>query len=84
MYSSFNKNSSLALDKIGEEAKWLRIFLEDIPCWKKLVLVINIHRDNQLTIVRAHNSMHNGKFRHIHRRHKTTKQMISNVIMSIS
>ena len=27
----------IALDKCGEEAEWLRHFLEDIPRWPKLV-----------------------------------------------
>ncbi|XP_073153224.1 uncharacterized protein [Henckelia pumila] len=26
----------ITLDKAGEEAEWLRNFLEDIPCWNKL------------------------------------------------
>ncbi|KAL0328047.1 UNVERIFIED_CONTAM: hypothetical protein Scaly_2237300 [Sesamum calycinum] len=30
----------IALDKAGEEAEWLRNFLEDIPCWTKPVPAI--------------------------------------------
>ena len=40
----------IALDKAGEEAEWLRNFLEDIPCWPKPVLAICIHCDNQSAI----------------------------------
>ena len=43
----------IALDKAGEEAEWLRHFLEDIPIWLQLVPVICIHCDSQLGIGRA-------------------------------
>ena len=43
----------IALDKAGEEAEWLRNFLEDIPCWPKPVSIICIYCDNQLAICRA-------------------------------
>ena len=40
----------IALDKAGEEAKWLHNFLEDIPCWPKPVYAICIHCDSQSMI----------------------------------
>jgi len=43
----------IALDKAGEEAKWLRQFLKDIPLCPKPVPAICIHCDNQATIFRA-------------------------------
>ncbi|WJZ97445.1 hypothetical protein VitviT2T_016048 [Vitis vinifera] len=43
----------IALDKCGEEAKWLRHFLEDIPRWSKPVPPICIHCDSQSAIGRA-------------------------------
>ena len=43
----------IALDKVGEEAKWLRQFLEDIPIWPKHVPAICIHCDSQYAIGRA-------------------------------
>ncbi|GJZ96714.1 DNA polymerase zeta catalytic subunit-like protein [Tanacetum coccineum] len=55
----------IALDKCGEEAKWLRQFVKDIPRWPKPVTAISIHYDSQSTIGRAHSTMYNGKFRHI-------------------
>ena len=55
----------IALDKCGEEAEWLRHFLEDIPRWPKSVPPICIHCDSQSAIGRAQNSMYNGKSRHI-------------------
>ncbi|XP_075504397.1 secreted RxLR effector protein 161-like [Primulina tabacum] len=43
----------IALDKAGEEAEWLRNFLEEIPCWNKPVSSIIIHCDSQSAIGRA-------------------------------
>lgn len=73
----------IALDKAGEEAEWLRNFLEDIPCWNKPVPAVTIHCDSTSAIARAQNSMYNGKSRHIRRRHNTIRQLISNGIISI-
>ena len=42
----------IALDKAGEEAEWIRNFLEDIPFWPKPVGPICIHCDSQAAIGR--------------------------------
>ena len=73
----------IALDKCGEEAEWLRHFVEDIPRWPKPVPPICIHCDSQSTIGRAQNSMYNGKSRYIRRRHNTIKQKLSTGVISI-
>ena len=73
----------IVLDKCGEEAEWLRHFLEDIPRWPKPVPPICIHCDSQSAIGRAQNSMYNGKSRHIYRRHNTIKQQLSTRVISI-
>ena len=73
----------IALDKEGEEGEWLCQFLKDIPIWPKPVPVIYIHCDSQSAIGRAQNDMYNGKSRHIHRRHNTIRQLLSNGIISI-
>ena len=73
----------IALDKAGEEAEWLRNFLEDIPNWPKPVPSICIHCDSQSAIGRAHNKMYNGKSRHIRRRHNTIKQLLSTGVITI-
>ena len=73
----------IALDKCGEEAEWLRNFLEDIPRWPKPVTAISIHCDSQSAIGRAQNVMYNGKSRHIRRRHNTIRQLISTGIISV-
>ncbi|KAK4383223.1 Retrovirus-related Pol polyprotein from transposon TNT 1-94 [Sesamum angolense] len=73
----------IALDKAGEEAEWLRNFLEDIPCWTKPVPAIMVHCDSQSAIGRAQSSMYNGKSRHIRRRYNTIRQLISSGIISI-
>ena len=73
----------IALNKYGEEAEWLRHFLEDIPRWPKPVPPICIHCDSQSAIGRTQNSMYNGKSRHIRRRHNTIKQQLSTGVISI-
>ena len=70
----------IALDKCGEEAEWLRYFLEDILRWPKPMPPISIHCDNQSTIGRAQNSMHNGKSRHIRSRHIPSNNYSTKVI----
>ncbi|KAH9670173.1 hypothetical protein KPL70_016878 [Citrus sinensis] len=49
----------IALDKCGEEAEWLRNFLEGIPKWPKPVPTICIHCDSQSAIGRAKSNMYN-------------------------
>ena len=73
----------IALDKAAEEAEWLRNFLEDIPMWEKPVPALVVHCDSQSAIARARNSMYNGKSRHIRRRHKTIRRLLSTGIISI-
>ena len=73
----------IAIDKAGEEAEWLRNFLEDIPNWSKPVPAICIHCDSQSAIGRAQSHNYNGKSRHILRRHNTIRQLLSNGIISI-
>lgn len=73
----------VALDKAGEEAEWLRQFLEDIPFWPKPVTTICIHCDNQAALSRAKSSVYNGKSRHIRRRHNTIRKLLSKGIISI-
>ena len=73
----------IPLDKCGEEAEWLRNFLEDIPRWPKPVTAISIHCDSQSAIGRAQNVMYNGKSRHIRRRHNTIRQLISTGVISV-
>ena len=59
----------IALDKVGEEAEWLRHFLEDMPMWMKPMPSICIHYDSKLAIGRAQSHMYKGKSRYIHQRH---------------
>ncbi|XP_047947314.1 secreted RxLR effector protein 161-like [Salvia hispanica] len=49
------KSEFIALDKVGEEAEWLKNFLEDIPGWCKSVPPVLIHCDSQAAIERANN-----------------------------
>ncbi|PHT43509.1 ATP phosphoribosyltransferase 1, chloroplastic [Capsicum baccatum] len=73
----------IALDKAGEEAEWLRNFLEDIPYWPKPVAPVCIHCDSQAAIGRAGSMMYNGKSRHIRRRHNTVRELLSSGIITI-
>ena len=73
----------IALDKAGEEAEWLREFLEDIPCWEKPVSAVHIHCDSQSAIGRAQSNMYNGKSRHIRRRHKTIRHLVSTGVITV-
>ncbi|KAK4338375.1 hypothetical protein RND71_042862 [Anisodus tanguticus] len=73
----------IALDKAGEEAEWLRNFLENIPFWPKPLAPICIHCDSQAAIGRAGSLMYNGKSRHIRRRHNTVRQLLSSGIITI-
>ena len=73
----------IALDKAGEEAGWLRHFLEDMPMWMKPVSSIYIHCDSKSAIGKAQSHMYNGKSQHIRRRHNTERQLLSNGIISI-
>ena len=67
------KSEFITLDKVAEEAEWLRHFVEDIPRWLKPVPAICIHCDSQSAIGRAQSNMYNGKSRHIRRRHNSIK-----------
>ena len=73
----------IALDKAGEEAEWIRNFLEDIPFWPKPVGPICIHCDSQAAICRAGSIMYNGKSRHIRRRNNTVRQPLFSGIITI-
>jgi hypothetical protein len=73
----------IALEKAGEEAEWLRSFLEDIPNWPKPVPAICIHCDSQSAIGRAQSKNYNGKSRHIRRRHNSLRQLLSSGIITI-
>ena len=59
----------IALDKAGEEAEWLRQFLEYVPRWPKPLTAICIHCDCQSDIGRAQSAMYNGRSRHMRCRH---------------
>ena len=73
----------IALDKAGEEAEWLRHFLEDILIWPQPVPAICIHYDSQSAIGRAQSHIYNGMSRHIRQRYNTVRQLLSNGIMTI-
>nr|GEV69300.1 Gag-Pol polyprotein [Tanacetum cinerariifolium] len=73
----------IALDKCGEEAEWLRQFVEDIPRCPKPVTANSIHCDSQSAIGRAQSTMYNGKSRHICRQHNSIRQVLSTGVILI-
>ncbi|PHT87288.1 hypothetical protein T459_09394 [Capsicum annuum] len=73
----------IALNKVGEEAEWLRNFLKDIPYWPKPMAPVCIHCDSQAAISRARSMMYNGKSRHIRQRHKTIRELLSSGIITV-
>ncbi|GKA61931.1 hypothetical protein Tco_0761450 [Tanacetum coccineum] len=81
---SMMESEFITLDKCGEDAEWLRQFIEDISRWPKPVTTISIHCDSQSSIGRAHSTMYNGKSRHIRRRHNSIRQLLSIGVISIN
>ncbi|PHU12398.1 hypothetical protein BC332_19328 [Capsicum chinense] len=73
----------IALDKAGEEAEWLRNFLEDIPYWPKPVALVCIHCDSKAAIGRAGSMMYHFKSRHIQRRDNTIRELLSSGIINV-
>ncbi|KAB2622521.1 hypothetical protein D8674_024703 [Pyrus ussuriensis x Pyrus communis] len=71
----------IALDLAGDEVKWLKHFMEDIPVWPKLVTAICIHCDSMAAQSRAKSHVYNGKSRYIRHRHNTLKKLLSNGII---
>jgi len=47
------------------------------------VPALRVHCDSQSTIARAQNTHYNGKSRHIRRRHKTIRHLITSGVMTI-
>ena len=73
----------IALKNCGEEAEWLRYFLEDISRWPNPVLPICIHCDSQSAIGRAQSNMYNSKSSHIRRGHNITRLLLSTEVISL-
>ena len=73
----------IELEKCGEEAEWLRHFLEDFTRWPKFVPPICIHCDSQSAIDRAQSSMFNGKSINIRHRHNSIRQLLSTRVISV-
>ena len=51
----------IAFELAGQEAKWIKGLLADMPLWGKQETPISIHCDSQATIGMAHNNVYNGK-----------------------
>ena len=73
----------IALELAGNEAEWLRHFLENIPLGTKLKPSVSMHCDCQAAIAIAKNKTFNGKNRHIQLRHNVVKQLLKDGTISI-
>ncbi|PHU28774.1 hypothetical protein BC332_00867 [Capsicum chinense] len=80
---SIMESEFIALDKAGEEAEWLRNFLEDISYWPKPVALVCIHCDSQTAIGKAGSMMYNGKSHLIRRRHNIVRELLSSGIITV-
>ena len=63
----------IGLELAGQEVEQLKNLLADMPLWKRQAMAISLHYDSQAAIKVAHNSMYNGKKRHIPIRHSAMK-----------
>ena len=77
------KSEFITLELAGQEAEWLKGFLTDIPLWGKQLIPISLHCDSQAAIGVAHNSIYNGKKRHIRVRHGAVKQLLKHGVISL-
>ena len=73
----------IALELAGQEAEWLKGLLTDIPLWGKQSTPISFNCDLQAAIGVAHNSVYNGKKRHIRIRHGAVKQLLKHGLISL-
>ena len=73
----------IALELAGNEAEWLRNFLENILLGLKPTPSVSMHCDCQAAISIAKNKTFNGKNRHIRLRHEVVKQLLKDGIISI-
>ena len=53
-----------------------------MPLWEGNATPVCIHCDSQAMISVAHNSVYNGKRRHIHIRHSSVKQLLKNDVIA--
>ena len=73
----------IALELAGQEAEWLKGLLADVPFWGKQETPISLHCDSQAAIGVTHNSVYNGKRRHIRIRHSAVKQLLKHGVISL-
>jgi hypothetical protein len=74
-----------ALDIATMEADWLRELLMDLPIVEKPLPIILMNYDNQMVIVKVHNSKDNMKLsRHIKRRLKSVRKMRNSRVITLN
>ena len=73
----------IALELAGPKAEWMKGLVADMLLWGRQPTAIFLHHDSQAAIGVAHNSVYNGKKRHIRIRHKAVKQLLKNGLISL-
>ncbi|KAE8666786.1 hypothetical protein F3Y22_tig00112491pilonHSYRG00280 [Hibiscus syriacus] len=81
--SDNDESEFIALDLAGQEAKWLRNLLADIPLWGRPTPPVLLLCDSQAAICVAKNQAYNGKKRHIRIRHESVRHLIKNGVLSL-
>lgn len=74
----------IALAAAGEEAKWFKNLLLEIPIWSERVPAIPFNCDCEATVKRVNNNAYNVKSRHIRLRHNYLKQLLRVGVIAIN
>jgi hypothetical protein len=73
-----------SLDTNRIEAEWLREFLMDLPVVEKLIPPISMNCDNQIVIVKVHNSKDNMKSsRHVKWQLKSVRKLRNSRVIAL-
>ena len=73
----------IALDTATSEAEFLKNLLCDLPLLNKLIPPISMHCDSQVAIAKVNSKNFNEKRRHLRVRHKSIRNLISHVVISL-
>jgi len=73
----------IALDTATSEAEFLKNLLCDLPLLNKLIPLIPMHCDSQVTISKVTSKNFNEKRRHLRVRHKSIRNLLSHGVISL-
>ncbi|GJS24684.1 hypothetical protein Tco_0453316 [Tanacetum coccineum] len=81
--SSTMESKFVVLAATGNEAKWLRNLVYEIPLWPKPMSTISIRCDSAATLAKAYSQVYNRKSRHLGVRHSMVHELIMNGMISV-